>query len=391
MGPLQGIRIIEIAGMGPGPFCGMMLADMGAEVIRVDRQSAPPGSPAPTDPLARGRKSIALNLKHRRGVELLLRLADQTDALFEGFRPGVAERLGFGPDICLPRNPKLVYGRMTGWGQHGPLAEVAGHDINYIALSGALHAIGPAGGKPSPPLNLVGDFGGGGMLLAFGMLCALLEAQRSGKGQVVDAAMVDGALAQMALSFGMLATGQFPAGTGQSPLAGAMPFYDTYATADGRFVAIGSLEPKFFRLLLELTGIPAADFIDAGIVSLSDLPALTQGANTAKWPALRRRLEQAFRSKTRDEWCAILEGTEVCFAPVLTLQEVSEHRQIKARSSVIEIEGIAQNAPAPRFSVTRPGTPAPPPRAGQDTDKVLDSLGLSRAEIQSLREQGAVN
>ena len=391
MGPLKGIRIIEVGGIGPGPFCGMMLSDMGADVIRVARRSASGNTPVSIDPLLRGRKSIALDLKNPLGVEVLLRLADRADAIFEGFRPGVAERLGIGPDVCLARNPKLVYGRMTGWGQHGPLARTAGHDINYIALSGVLHAIGPAGGKPAPPLNLVGDFGGGGMLLAFGILCALLEARQSGKGQVVDAAMVDGALAQMSLSFAMLAAGYFPPGAGQSPLAGAVPFYDTYETSDGRYVAIGSLEPQFFRLLLELTGIPVDDFADAGINSLTDLPLLTQGANTDKWPELRQRLTRVFRSKTRDEWCAIMEGTEVCFAPVLTLEEVSEHRHIKARNSVIEVGGVTQNAPAPRFSLTPPGIPSAPPRDGQHTEELLLSAGFTQAEIHSLKAQGAIS
>ncbi len=390
MGPLKGISVIELAGLGPGPYCGMMLADMGAEVIRVERKRAAEGSSASIDPMLRNRKSIVLNLKNPRGVDVLLRLLDRSDALFEGFRPGVVERLGIGPDVCLARNPGLVYGRMTGWGQDGPLARAAGHDITYIALSGALHAIGPGGGKPVPPLNLVGDFGGGGLLLAFGLVCALLETRRSGQGQVVDAAMVDGALAQMAMSFGMLASGQFPPGPGESVLAGAAPFYDTYETADGRFIAIGALEPQFFRLLLKLTGIPATDFGDAGIAELSDHATLARGINTSKWPELRRRLTAAFSSKTRDEWCAIMEGTDVCFAPVLTLAEVDQHRHIKARGSVIDIEGVTQNAPAPRFSRSRPDTPAAPRRAGQDTDSVLSAHGFGAEELRSLRAEGAV-
>jgi len=388
MGPLCGIRIIELAGLGPGPYCGMMLADMGAEVIRVERKAAPNDSPASRDPTLRSRKSIALNLKHPLGVDALLRLVDGADAMYEGFRPGVVERLGIGPDVCLARNPKLVYGRMTGWGQSGPLAQVAGHDITYIALSGVLHAIGTAGGKPVPPINLVGDFGGGGLLLAFGMLCALLEAGRSGKGQVVDAAMVDGAVTQMAMSFGMLAAGQFPMGAGKSVLAGAAPFYDTYETADGRYIAVGALEPQFFRLLLELTGIPFEDFHDAGIVDLTDFSSLTRDVNTAKWPELRRRLTAAFGSKTRDEWCAVLEGTDVCFAPVLTLAEVKEHPHIRARGSVIEIEGVIQNAPAPRFSRSQAVDPAAPPREGRDTVSVLSASGFTENEIRVLQEKG---
>jgi len=384
LGPLHGLRIIEVTGLGPGPFCGMMLADMGAEVIRVDRSSARPDSPVPTDPLSRSHKSIALDLKNPRGVEVLLRLVGQADGLFEGFRPGVAERLGFGPDVCLRRKAKLVYGRITGWGQDGPLAHAAGHDINYIALSGALHAIGVAGGKPVPPLNLVGDFGGGGMLLAFGMVCALLQAQRTGVGQVVDAAMVDGALAQMAMSFGILAMGLFSGQPGGHALAGAAPFYDTYETADGRFVAIGSLEPQFFRLLLEKTGIPHAGFADAGFHSLYS------AMDTGAWPELRRLLAAAFRQKTRDEWCALMEGSDVCFAPVLTLAEVHEHAHHRARKAVIEIAGVMQNAPAPRFSVTQPDRPTPPPRHGQDSDSVLETLGFSSAEILELRKDGII-
>jgi len=384
LGPLSGIRILEITGLGPGPFCGMMLADMGAEVIRVDRSSARPDSPAPTDPLARSHKSIALDLKNPRGVEVLLRLASQSDGLFEGFRPGVAERLGFGPDVCLQRNARLVYGRITGWGQDGPLAHAAGHDINYIALSGALHAIGVAGGKPVPPLNLVGDFGGGGMLLAFGMVCALLQVQRTGIGQVVDAAMVDGALAQMAMSFGLMAVGLFSGQPGAHALAGAAPFYDTYETADGRFVAIGSLEPQFFKLLLEKTGIPPAGFADAGFHSLYS------AMNSDTWPELRHRLAAAFRQKTRDQWCALMEGSDVCFAPVLTLAEVHTHAHNQARKAVIEVAGVMQNAPAPRFSVSTTGKPTPPPRHGQDSDSVLSTLGFSGTEILELRKDGII-
>lgn len=391
MGPLQGIRVIELAGLAPGSHCGMMLADMGAEMIRVERKGAGGDAPPSIDPLLRGRHSIALNLKHPLGVKTLLRLADGADALFECFRPGVVERLGIGPDICLARNPKLVYGRMTGWGQQGPLARVAGHDINYIALSGVLDAIGPKCGKPAPPLNLVGDFGGGGMLLAFGIVCALLEARQSGKGQVVDTAMLDGALAQMAMSFGMLAAGQFPPGAGESPLAGVAPFYDTYETADGRYVAVGALEPQFFRQLLELTGIPADLFDDAGISFVKDGPSLMGEVNRAKWPELRRQLAAAFRSRTRDEWCAVMEGADVCFAPVLTLAEVPHHPHIQARGSVIEIGGVKQNAPAPRFSRTSANTPAPPRIDGQDTDSVLAACGFSKTEIQALRDEGAVS
>jgi len=384
MGPLAGLRIIELGGIGPGPFCGMMLADMGADVVRIDRMDAVSTETTPNDPLLRSRTSIALDLRQPRAVEVVLRLADDAAALFEGFRPGVAERLGCGPEVCLRRNPKLVYGRITGWGQEGPLARTAGHDINYIALAGALHAIGPPGGKPVPPLNLVGDFGGGGMLLAFGLVCALLETQRSGQGQVVDAAMVDGTLAQMALSFGMLAADWFPLQTGASTLAGAAPFYDTYATADGRFVAIGALEAKFFTRLLELTGIPPEAFADAGFRGVS------QPMNSAKWPQLRQRLEHAFRQKTRDQWGAIMAGTEVCFAPVLTLQEVHDHPHHRYRDAVIEVDGVWQNAPAPRFSRSRTARPTAAPEAGRDTAAVLKSCGYSPAAINELQQQGIV-
>jgi alpha-methylacyl-CoA racemase len=383
-GPLAGVRIIEIAGLGAAPFCGMLLADMGAEIVRVDRLGGSAGPHPETDPLSRSRKSIAVNLKDPRGVDILLRLIDTADALFEGFRPGVAERLGFGPEVCLARNPRLVYGRLTGWGQEGPLAKVAGHDINYIALSGALHAIGSRGGKPVPPMNLVGDFGGGGMLLAFGLVCALLEAQRSGQGQVIDAAMLDGALAQMAMSFGMQAAGLFSGQPGADLLSGAAPYYDTYETADGKYVAIGALEPQFFRQLLEALDIDPAGFADAGY------RGVTNPTNTGKWPALRALLEQAFRTKTRDQWCALMEGTDICFAPVLSLSEVGDHRHNRARQAVIDIAGVAQNAPAPRFSRTPAVSPTPPPEHGAHTDEILLAAEFTREEIHELREQGVI-
>jgi len=384
MGPLTGLRIIEVASLGAGPFCGMMLADMGAEIVRVDRVTGPRSSAAhsPNDPLLRSRKSISLDLSQPGGVEILLELAGTADALFEGFRPGVTERLGFGPEVCLQQNPKLVYGRMTGWGQDGPLSRAAGHDINYIALSGALHAIGRPGEKPVVPLNLVGDFGGGGMLLAFGLVCALFETRQSGKGQVVDAAMLDGSLAQMAMSFGMLANRQFPLEPGSSLMSGIAPFYDTYETADGKYVALGSVEPPFFRQLLELTGIPFEEFGDAGFTSLSG------GMNTEKWPELKNRLAAAFKTRSREEWCSIMEGTDACFAPVLTLAEIQDHDHIQYRQSVINIDGVIQNAPAPRFSRTIADTPAPPCRNGQHTDQLLEELGRNPAEIKALRQNG---
>jgi alpha-methylacyl-CoA racemase len=348
-GPLAGLRIIEVAGLGAGPYCGMMLADMGAEVVRIERMPLLPIRSALPDPLSRSRRSVALDLRKPAGVEVLLRLADEADALFEGFRPGVAERLGFGPEVCLERNARLVYGRMTGWGQDGPLAHAAGHDINYIALAGALHSIGPTGGKPVPPLNLVGDFGGGGLLLAFGMLCALLERERSGKGQVVDAAMLDGAASMMAMFCGFRAMGLFEDATGSNLLGGAAHFYDTYETADGRFVSIASIEPEFYERLIDRLGLDRERFAPHGF-RLGPM-------DTRRWPELKAELAEVFRSRTRDEWCELLEGTDACFAPVLGLSEAPAHPHNAARGTFVEIDGVVQNAPAPRFSRSRTGMP----------------------------------
>ena len=303
MGPLAGVKVVELQGIGPGPFCGMMLADMGAEIIRVDRAAAV-GTPAnTTDILARGRKSIAVDLKNPEGVETVLKLVEQADVLIEGFRPGVTERLGLGPQECLARNPKLVYGRMTGWGQTGTMANVAGHDINYISLSGALHAIGEQGGKPVPPLNLVGDFGGGGMLLAFGIAAALFEVSKSGRGQVIDAAMTDGSALLMNAIFGMMNTGRWSYDRGTNLLDGGAHFYGTYATADGKFVSIGSIEPQFYALLLEKTG-------------LHEDQRFAKQMSRDDWPALQEKLTEVFATKTRDEWDAIMLGTDICYAPV---------------------------------------------------------------------------
>lgn len=359
----------------------MMLADMGAEVVRVERSRA---SSAPPDPLTRSRRSIALDLKRPAAVEALLRMAEGADALFEGFRPGVAERLGIGPEVCLERNSRLVYGRMTGWGQDGPLAQAAGHDINYIALAGALAAIGRRGERPVPPLNLVGDFGGGGMLLAFGMVCALLDAARSGKGQVVDAAMVDGSAALMAMFFGFRAMGIFDGETGTSFLGGAAHFYNTYETKDGRHVAIGSIEPQFYALLIEKAGLDPERFAAHGFGG-----GLTPEARE-HWDGLRAELAEVFRAKTRDEWCEIMEGTDVCFAPVLTLDEAAGHPHIRARETMIEVDGVLQNAPAPRFSRSSPDRPAPPRPAGADTAAVLAEFGFSDDEIARLQGKGAL-
>jgi len=381
MGPLAGYRIVELAGLGPGPFCGMMLGDMGAEVIRVDRPGANPIQQL--DPQCRNRRSIALDLKSRQGVKILLRLLEKADAMYEGFRPGVAERLGFGPDVCLELNPRLVYGRMTGWGQQGPLAKVAGHDINYIALAGALGAIGRTGQRPLPPLNLLGDFGGGGMLLAFGIACGLLQAQKTGKGQVIDAAMVDGVNALMATFHGFRAMGLFDDQPGTHFLSGAAHFYDTYETRDGKYISIGSLEPQFYKLLIEKLGLDADRFSPHGF------RANPESMDAARWAELKAELAAVFLTRTRDEWCAALEGSDVCFAPVLTGTEASRHPHNVARGSFIEIEGILQNAPAPRFSGSEPGIPAPPPAPGQDTRAVLADAGFSADEIRQFIETGA--
>jgi len=379
VGPLQGVRVIEIAGIGPGPFAAMMLADMGAEVLRVDRpQNVPaldPGVP-PFDVLNRGRRSIAVDLKRPEGVETVLRLAAQADALLEGFRPGVMERLGLGPEVCLARNPRLIFGRMTGWGQEGPLARAAGHDINYIALAGALAAIGRRGEAPLPPLNLVGDFGGGGMLLAFGVVCALVERQRSGRGQVVDAAMVDGAAVLMAMFWGMRKAGFWSDERGANLLDTGAHFYEVYETSDGKYVSIGSIEPQFYAELLRLSRLE-----DAGLPKQMD---------RTKWPELKEKLRAVFRTRSRDEWCAVMEGTDVCFAPVLDFGEAPLHPHNRERGTFVELAGTIQPRPAPRFSRTDPQIQRPPAHAGQHTDEALTDWGFSAEEIRTLREAKAI-
>ncbi|MFM8303649.1 MAG: CaiB/BaiF CoA transferase family protein [Actinomycetota bacterium] len=370
--------MVELAGIGPGPFAAMMLADMGADVVRVDRaqwvgRDTGPGS---VEVLDRGRRSIAVDLKVPDGVETVLRLVERSDALIEGYRPGVAERLGVGPDECLARNPRLAYGRMTGWGQDGPLAAAAGHDINYIALAGALAHIGRAGEKPVPPLNLVGDFGGGGMLLAFGLVCALLEARTSGVGQVVDAAMVDGTATLMAMIWGARAAGAWSDELGVNFLDTGRANYDTYETADGKFIALGSLEPQFYAEFLERTGLAGEDLPHPG--------------DATRVPELRARFTDLFRSKTRDEWCALLEGTDVCFAPVLPMGEAAQHPHIRARQTIVEHGGVLQPAPAPRFSRTPGEIGRSRSRPGEHTDEVLTELGLSTDEIVALKGTGAV-
>ena len=376
-GPLQGLKVIEMAGLAPGPFAAMMLADMGAQVLRIDRPDpAPRAMPQRFYFTDRNRRSIAVDLKSADGVALVKRLLGESDARIEGFRPGVMERLGLGPEVCLALNPKLVYGRMTGWGQDGPMAMAPGHDINYIALSGALEAIGEAGRPPVLPLNLVGDFGGGGMYLAFGIACALIEAARSGQGQVVDAAMVDGAASLMTYFHGYRAGGKW-AGRGGSVTGGSSPFYAVYETKDGKYITIGSAEPKFYADLLRQTGL--------------DQAGLPDRADPANWPVIRERLEAVFRSRTRDEWCAQLETSETCFAPVLDMAEAATHPHNAARGTFIEVDGMLQPAPAPRFSRTPSATPTAGVEPGVDLAAALDGWGLDASEIQTLNASGVVS
>ena len=375
MGPLHGLRVVEFASIGPGPLCAMMLADLDADVLRIDR-TEPSGLGVPMDTrfdvTGRNRRSVALDIKQPAGRDAALRLVERADVLIEGWRPGVAERLGLGPDDCLARQPKLVYGRMTGFGQDGPLAHAAGHDINYIALTGALHAIGPAGGKPVPPLNLVGDYGGGAMLLGFGVLAAVYECQRSGRGQVVDAAMVDGAGTLMSIFHGLGAAGRWDFGRrGANLLDGGAPFYDTYETADGKYVALGALEPKFFAELAERIGL--------------DEKFAKRQYDPRSWPELREAIAAAMRGRTRDEWCALLEGSDACFAPVLTLKEAPAHAHAAARGGFIEVGGVTQAAPAPRFSRSTPEAPRPAVEPGANTDAVLAEAGFGAEEIAALR------
>ncbi len=378
-GPLAGLKILEIAGIGPGPFTAMMLADMGADVVRVDRsQSVSGGDPAtpPGDISNRGRRSIGVDLKNPDGVEAVLSLVEQADGLIEGFRPGVMERLGLGPDVVLSRNPELVYGRMTGWGQDGPYAPTAGHDINYIALAGALEPIGRRGQAPVPPLNLVGDFGGGGMLLAFGMACGMLSAQRTGRGQVVDAAMVDGAAVLTTMFHALRGMGIWEDERGTNLLDSGAHFYDVYETTDGKYVTIASNDPQFYAELLRLTGLDGEE--------------LPWQHDKAQWPAMKVRLAEIFKAKSRQEWCDVMEGTDVCFAPVLSLGEAPHHPHNVQRGTFLELDGVVQPAPAPRFSATPASVQRPPAHAGQHTDEVLSEWGLEADRIAKLREAGAI-
>jgi alpha-methylacyl-CoA racemase len=359
-GPLTGLKIVEFAGIGPGPFCGMLLSDLGADVVRIDRIGGRGG--AKSDITARGRRSVALDLKDPAAVETALRLMDRADAVFEGFRPGVMERLGLGPDVALKRNPKLVYGRMTGWGQFGPYAQAAGHDINYIALTGALHAIGTEG-KPVPPLNLVGDFGGGALYLAFGLLAGVIHARASGQGQVIDCAMTDGAASLMSMFYGMTAAGGWTGKRRDNMLDGGAPFYDTYECSCGRFISLGSIEPQFYALLLEKSG-------------LKEDPAMLAQMNRAEWPALKAKVAAAIKTKSRDEWCAIMDATDVCFAPVLGIDEAPAHPHNAARKTFVDVDGVTQPAPAPRFSATPGAIQGPPPAIGAHTADVLADWGV---------------
>jgi alpha-methylacyl-CoA racemase len=383
-GPLAGYRIIEIAGIGPGPFAAMMLADMGAEVIRVDRAQAVTGGDTenpPKDFLNRGRRSVGVDLKHPDGVETVLKLVEEADALVEGFRPGVADRLGIGPEVCLARNPRLVYGRMTGWGQDGPYAPTSGHDINYIALSGTLSAIGRKGEPPIPPLNLVGDFGGGGLLMAYGVVCALLETKQSGQGQVIDCAMVDGAALLSVFIHGLRAMGMWTDERGGNLLDTGAWFYDVYETSDGKYVSFGSIEPQFNAELQRLTGL--ADDVDG-------LGPVPHQMDRTAWPAMKERLAAIVKTKTRDEWCKLMEGTDVCFAPVLGMSEAAHHPHNVHRGAFTEVAGEMQPAPAPRFSRTPGSIEMPPPHAGQHTAQVLVDWGFSEADVAKLRETGAI-
>jgi len=379
MGPLAGIRIVEFAGIGPAPMCAMMLADAGAEVLRIDRLE-PAGigiaKPVRYDLLARGRRSATIDLKHPDGLACVLDLVASADALIEGFRPGTMEKLGLGPDVCLARNPALVYGRLTGWGQTGPLAQTAGHDLDYIALTGALHATGRAGAPPTPPLNLVGDYGGGGMLLAFGLLAALLHARATGEGQVVDAAMTDGSALLMTSLYGMHGAGMHGDERGTNLLDSGAPYYDSYACADGLFVAVAPIEPKFRRILLDRLGIDPIDWPDQ--------------EDPAAWPALRARLAAAFRTRTRDQWAALFADSDACVAPVLSLAEAPHHPHNRARGTFVTVDGVVQPAPAPRFAATPSAMPSPPEAPGASTRTALEEWGIGVERIEALARDGVV-
>ena len=376
MGPLDGTRVIELAGLGPAPFCAMLLADLGADVIRIDRPPSEASFLGLDRVTCRNRRSLALDLKAGDALDVLLELIDSADVLIEGLRPGVAERLGFGPDTCLDRNPRLVYGRMTGWGQDGPLAPRAGHDINYIALTGALDAIGDPGGAPVPPLNLVGDFGGGALYLAMGILAALVERSSSGQGQVVDTAMIDGATSLMSMFYEFKAMGVWEGARGTNLLDGGAPFYTTYKTADGGYVAVGALEPAFY-----------ADFVAGLGLDERDIPAQY---DVAGWPELQRRFAAVIATKTRAEWTELFADSDACVSPVLPMSEVGEHDHVAKRSTLIDLDGVTQPAPAPRFSRSQPNTPKVAPQPGEHSEEILAELGRTSDQITALRASGAV-
>jgi alpha-methylacyl-CoA racemase len=372
-GPLTGLKIVEFAGIGPGPFCGMLLSDLGADVVRIDRKGQ--GRGAPSDITSRGRRSVALDLKKPEAVEACLKLMDAADAVIEGFRPGVMERLGLGPEVALKRNPKLVFGRMTGWGQTGPYAQAAGHDMNYIAITGALHAIGTSE-KPIPPLNLVGDFGGGALYLAFGLMAGVIQARETGQGQVIDCAMSDGAASLMAMFYGFKAAGIWKEERRSNLLDGGAHFYDTYQCSDGKWVSIGSIEPQFYALLLEKTGINDPEF--------------QKQHDRSAWPALRQKLANVIAQKTQAEWTEIMGGTDVCFAPVLDLDDAPKHPHNAARETFVDLGGVIQPAPAPRFSATPGKIQGPPPSIGAHDREALSDWGFSDTEIGALQGAGAL-
>lgn len=378
-GPLDGLRIVELAGLGPAPFAGMMLADAGADIVRIDRADRatfPPAETPNVDLMNRGRRSVAVDLKHPAGVELVLRLVEEADGLMEGFRPGVAERLGLGPDVCLKRRPSLVYGRMTGWGQDGPMAQAAGHDIDYIALAGALEPIGRAGERPVPPLNLVGDFGGGGMLLAYGMVAAMLSAHRTGAGQVVDAAMIDGAAALMTMTYTLRRAGIWTDERGTNLLDTGAHFYEVYETSDGGYFGVGAIEPQFYAELIRLLGL-----------SDEELPGQM---DRAEWPAMKLRVAAVFATKTRAEWEAVFEGSDACAAPVLSPGEAPEHPHNVFRKTFTEVAGAVQPSPAPRFLGTPGDIQRPPPNPGQHADEALSDWGIEKDDVAELRQSGAI-
>jgi len=386
MGPLEEVRIVELAGIGPAPFCAMLLSDMGAEVIRLDRAAnvghddsrvgGPAGEEYRFNLLARGRRNIAIDLKNKAGAEAALRLIDKADAVIEGFRPGVMERLGLGPDICLARNKKLVYGRMTGWGQDGPIAHTAGHDINYISLSGVLYSIGEAGGPPVPPLNLVGDFGGGALYLAMGVLAGVISARATGQGQVIDCSMAEGSASLMTMMYAALASGAWTEARGSNRTDGGAHYYHVYETKDGEHISVGSIEPQFYALLLQHTGLEGE--------------ALSEQTDRSHWPEMQQRLQRIFKQKTRAEWTEIMEQTDICFAPVLRMSEALTHPHNRHRQSFVEIDGIAQPGPTPRFVGTPTRVQRPPARIGEHTDEILKDWGFSAAEIAELHKTGAV-